>query len=81
MLNTMERRKKIANIFGGLAITFMFAACVEGQDGGITAWNIISLLVAFACGWISKWVDENVVITKKEEEPEEEENDEQPGQE
>lgn len=80
MLNTMERRKKLANLFGGLAITFMFAACVEGQDGGITAWNFISLLVAFGFGWISKWVDEKVVITKKDE-TEKTDEDEQPGQE
>lgn len=80
MLNTMERRKKLANLFGGLAITFMFAACVEGQDGGITAWNLISLLVAFGFGWISKWVDEKVVITKKDE-TENTDEDEQPGQE
>lgn len=80
MLNTMERRKKLANLFGGLAITFLFAACVEGQDGGITAWNFISLLVAFGFGWISKWVDEKVVITKKDE-TENTDEDEQPGQE
>lgn len=76
----MERRKKLANLFGGLAITFLFAACVEGQDGGITAWNFISLLVAFGFGWISKWVDEKVVITKKDE-TEKTDEDEQPGQE
>ena len=80
MLNTMERRKKLANLFGGLAITFLFAACVEGKDGGITAWNFISLLVAFGFGWISKWVDEKVVITKKDE-TEKTDEDEQPGQE
>lgn len=80
MLNTMERRKKLANLFGGLAITFLFAACVEGQDGGITAWNFISLLVAFGFGWISKWVDEKVVITKKDK-TENTDEDEQPGQE
>ena len=76
----MERRKKLANLFGGLAITFLFAACVEGQDGGITAWNFISLLVAFGFGWLSKWVDEKVVITKKDE-TENTDEDEQPGQE
>lgn len=69
----MERRKKIANIFGGLAITFMFAACVEGKDGGITGWNLISFLVAFIFGYIAKWLNEHTEFTKKEE-PEEKED-------
>lgn len=66
----MERHKKMMHIFGGLAIVFLFAACVEGvegvegEDGGITAWNFISLLFAFAFGYIAKWLDEHTEFTK-----------------
>lgn len=65
--STMERHKKMMHIFGGLAIVFVFAACVEGKDGGITAWNFISLLFAFAFGYIAKWLDEHTEFTKHDE--------------
>ena len=69
----MERRKKLMHIFGCLAIVFVFAGCVEGKDGGITGWNLISLLVAFIFGYIAKWLDEHTEFTKKEK-PEEKED-------
>ena len=59
------KRKRIATITGGLAIMFLFAGCVEGLDGGITLWNFISLGAAFAFGYLSKWLDDHIEITKK----------------
>lgn len=59
------RNKRIATITGGLAIMFLFAGCVEGLDGGITLWNFISLGAAFAFGYLSKWLDDHIEITKK----------------
>ena len=44
---------------------FLFAGCVEGLDGGITLWNFISLGAAFAFGWLSKWFEDHIDITKK----------------
>ena len=58
-------RKRLATITGGLAIMFLFAGCVEGLDGGITLWNFISLGAAFAFGYLSKWLDDHIEITKK----------------
>lgn len=60
------RNKRIATITGGLAIMFLFAGCVEGLDGGITLWNLISLGAAFAFGWLSKWFEDHIDVTKKE---------------
>ena len=59
------KNKRIATITGGLAIMFLFAGCVEGLDGGITLWNFISLGAAFAFGWLSKWFEDHIDITKK----------------
>ena len=59
------KRKRLATISGGLAIMFRFAGCVEGLDGGITLWNFISLGAAFAFGYLSKWLDDHIDITKK----------------
>ena len=59
-------RKRLATITGGLAIMFLFAGCVEGLDGGITLWNLISLGAAFAFGWLSKWFEDHIDVTKKE---------------
>ena len=56
----------MATITGGLAVMFVFAGCVEGLDGGITIWNFISLLLAFVFGWISKWLEDNIEVTKKD---------------
>ena len=56
----------MATITGGLAVMFVFAGCVEGLDGGITIWNLISLLLAFVFGWISKWLEDNIEVTKKD---------------
>ena len=58
-------RKRLVTITGGLAIMFLFAGCVEGLDGGITLWNFISLGAAFAFGYLSKWLDDHIEITKK----------------
>ena len=58
-------RKRLATITGGLAIMFLFAGFVEGLDGGITLWNFISLGAAFAFGYLSKWLDDHIEITKK----------------
>ena len=58
-------RKKLSTIAGGLAIMFIFAGCVEGLDGDITLWNLISLGAAFAFGYLSKWLDDHIEITKK----------------
>ena len=60
------KHKRLSTITGGLAIMFLFAGCVEGLDGGITLWNFISLLLAFICGWISKWFEDHIDVTKKE---------------
>ena len=60
------KNKRIATITGGLAIMFLFAGCVEGLDGGITLWNLISLGAAFAFGWLSKWFEDHIDVTKKE---------------
>ena len=58
-------RKRVSCILGGVSVALVFAGCVEGLDGGITLWNFISLLLAFICGWISKWFEDHIDITKK----------------
>ena len=60
----MEKQKRLATITGGLSILFIFAGCVEGLDGGITLWNLICLLVAFALGWASKKLDDSITLSK-----------------
>lgn len=62
------KHKRLSTISGGLAIMFLFAGCVEGLDGGITLWNLISLGAAFAFGWLSKWFEDHIDVTKKEDE-------------
>lgn len=64
----MNRHQKFMHIFGSLAIVFVFAGCVEGKDGGITYWNLISLLIAFVFGYIAKWLNEHTEFTKRDEE-------------
>lgn len=64
----MNRHQKFMHIFGSLAIVFVFAGCVEGKDGGITYWNLISLLIAFVFGYIAKWLNEHTEFTKHDEE-------------
>lgn len=58
----MKDKKRLATILGGLSILFLFAGCVEGLDGGITLWNLISLMVAFALGWASKKLDDSIEV-------------------
>jgi len=48
------KKKTISDILGVISVVAIFAGCVEGLDGGITAWNIICLAVAGVCGWGSK---------------------------
>ena len=60
------RRKRVSCILGGVSVALVFAGCVEGLDGGITLWNLISLGAAFAFGWLSKWFEDHIDVTKKE---------------
>ena len=46
-------RKKLSTILGEVAVIAIFSGCVEGLDGGLTAWNVICLAVAAACGYAS----------------------------
>jgi hypothetical protein len=71
----MERRRKLVNFLGCLSVAFVFAGCVEGQDGGLTLWNLISLAMAFVLGFASKWLNDNVKFTKPGEDLEEETKD------
>lgn len=51
-------KKKISNILGIICFVAVFAGAVEGLDGGITAWNYISLAIAGLSGWASKRLEE-----------------------
>lgn len=51
-------RKKLSTILGAVAVIAIFAGCVEGLDGGLTAWNIICLAVAAVFGYASKRLEE-----------------------
>ena len=48
------KRKIASDILGRISIVAIFAGCVEGLDGGLTAWTLICLAVAFVAGIISK---------------------------
>ena len=48
------KKKTISDILGVISVVAVFAGCVEGMDGGLTAWNIICLAVAGLSGWGSK---------------------------
>lgn len=63
--NDMEKQKRLATILGGISIFLLFAGCVEGHDGGVTLWNLIAMAGAFAFGYLSKWLDDHIEITKK----------------
>ena len=47
-------KKKLSDILGAIAVFAIFAGCVEGLDGGLTAWNFICITVAGISGWGSK---------------------------
>lgn len=47
-------KKKLSDILGVIAVIAIFAGCVEGLDGGLTAWTIICLAVSAMTGLASK---------------------------
>lgn len=53
-------RKKLSDILGIICVVAVFAGCVEGLDGGLSAWNIICLAVAGIAGYASKKLEEAV---------------------
>lgn len=50
----MKKNKRVSDALGVVCVVAVFAGCVEGLDGGITAWNLICLAVAAVAGWLSK---------------------------
>ena len=48
------KRKTASDILGAISVIAIFAGCVEGLDGSLTAWNIICLAVAAVCGYASR---------------------------
>lgn len=50
----MKKNKKLSDALGVICVAFIFAGCVEGMDGGITAWTFISLALAGVTGWLSR---------------------------
>lgn len=51
-------KKKISDIFGVIAVFAIFAGCVEGLDGGPTAWTFYCLAFAGLTGWGSKKLED-----------------------
>ena len=51
-------KKKISNILNGICVFAVFAGCVEGLDGGITAWTFVCLAIAGISGYVSKKMEE-----------------------
>ena len=49
----MKKNQKLSDVLGAICIFFIFAGCVEGLDGGPTAWNFISLGIAGLFGGLS----------------------------
>ena len=47
-------KKKISDILGVIAVFAIFAGCVEGIYGSLTAWTPICLAVAAVCGYASR---------------------------
>ena len=47
------KRTTISNILGRVSVFAIFAGCVEGLDGSLTAWTPIFLAVAAVCGYVS----------------------------
>ena len=46
-------KKKLSDILGAIAVFAIFAGCVEGLDGGPTAWTVYCLAVAGLAGFAS----------------------------
>ena len=53
-------KRKLSDVLGKIAVVAIFAGCVEGLDGGLTAWTLICLAVAGITGLASNR------LTKKE---------------
>lgn len=47
------KRTTLCNILGTVSVFAIFAGCVEGLDGSLTAWTPICLAVAAVCGYAS----------------------------
>lgn len=47
------KRTTLSNILGTISVFAIFAGCVEGLDGSLTAWTPICLAVAAVCGYAS----------------------------
>ena len=47
------KRTTLSNILGTISVFAIFAGCVEGLDGSLTAWTPICLAVAAMCGYVS----------------------------
>jgi hypothetical protein len=47
-------KKKLSDILGTIAVFAIFAGCVEGLDGGLTAWTVYCLAVSALTGLASK---------------------------
>ena len=47
-------KKKLSDILGIIAVFAIFAGCVEGLDGGLTAWTVYCLAVSALTGLASK---------------------------
>lgn len=48
------KRKIASDILGTISVFAIFAGCVEGIYGSITAWTPICLAVAAVCGYASR---------------------------
>ncbi len=46
-------KRTLSNILGKVSVFAIFAGCVEGLDGSLTAWTPICLAVAAVCGYAS----------------------------
>lgn len=51
-------RKRVSDILGTICVLAVFAGCVEGLDGGLTAWTLICMAAAGLSGWGSKRLEE-----------------------
>lgn len=47
------KRTTLRNILGTISVFAIFAGCVEGLDGSLTAWTLICLAVAAVFGYAS----------------------------
>lgn len=51
---TSNKRKTASDNLGAVSVFAIFAGCVEGLDGSLTAWTLICLAVAAVCGYASR---------------------------